>query len=379
MDNREDILWGLKASPAHILLFIISRPLYIALLVTLSGIFYWTALASDRYVSEAWLVVENTDLTPSGANDLGNLLGGATTGNRDIMLLMEHLKSVDMLQKVDALHNIRGHYSDASHDWFSRLRQVNAPIETLHDYFLNRVSVVFDDYSGVLRVKASAYTAEKARQIATAMLSEGEHFMNRTGHQLAAEQMQFIELEVSRMQQKAMASRQAMLNYQNKHSLVSPTGKVESLSAVAASHEAELSRLHARRREVSQYLASNAPELSMLNNQIQALSEQLTAVQSRLASTEGEALNRVAEMFQRMQTQADFDNQRYQSSLTAMEQARIEATRKLKKVTVLQSPSLPGSPSEPRRLYNSLMLGLVCLILAGIASLGLMIIQDHRS
>jgi len=61
-----------------------------------------------------------------------------------------------------------------------------------------------------------------------------------------------------------------------------------------------------------------------------------------------------------------------------LEKGRLEAGRTLKKLSVLQSPTLPEYPEQPERIYNLLVFGLVVLTLGGIAQLLLAIVKDHR-
>ena len=58
--------------------------------------------------------------------------------------------------------------------------------------------------------------------------------------------------------------------------------------------------------------------------------------------------------------------------------SRVEATRTLKKVSVLQSAGLPEFPLEPRRLYNLIVFVLTAFLLAGVLQLLSAIVRDHK-
>jgi capsular polysaccharide transport system permease protein len=68
----------------------------------------------------------------------------------------------------------------------------------------------------------------------------------------------------------------------------------------------------------------------------------------------------------------------YKTALTALEKGRIDAARNLKKVSIVQSPTLPQYPLEPRRAYNIIVFALSVLVLAGILQLLAAIIRDHQ-
>ena len=81
---------------------------------------YWGLIASDRYVSEAHVVVERTDSVVSSTMDFSSLLGGASGQTRDLLLLRDHLLSTDMLTTLDKRLNLRSHYAGQG-DWLSRM------------------------------------------------------------------------------------------------------------------------------------------------------------------------------------------------------------------------------------------------------------------
>jgi capsular polysaccharide transport system permease protein len=71
-----------------------------ALIASVAAAVYWLAIASDRYVSEAHVIIQRTDLPGGQQVDFSSLLGGAGGGSRtDQLLLRDYLLSVDMLAK----------------------------------------------------------------------------------------------------------------------------------------------------------------------------------------------------------------------------------------------------------------------------------------
>jgi len=84
------------------------------------------------------------------------------------------------------------------------------------------------------------------------------------------------------------------------------------------------------------------------------------------------------EEFQRLEMAAQFAQDVYKTALVALEKSRVEATRTIKKVSVLQSPTLPQYPLEPSRIYNIIVFIRVTLLLAGIVHLLAAIIRDHE-
>jgi capsular polysaccharide transport system permease protein len=351
-----------------------------AVLFLAASLVYWNLLAARRYVSEAHIVVDNLQGGGGGgaapAGDLASLFTGAAP-SRDIMLLRDYLHSPDILAKLDQKLDLRGHYTSSS-DPFSRLVSRDVPFEWFLQHYRGRISAEIDELAGVLVVQAQAYDPKMAHAIASLLVAEGERFMNEMAQKLMREQVGYAEREVSESTQRLAQSRQAMVKFQNQHGLVSPTGTVESLAAVVARLESELSDLQARRHALDAYLAPRAPELVQINDQIRAVQAQLKAQQARLASAQGASLNTVAEEYDRLVLDATFQQDVYRTSLTALERARMDATRTLRKVSVVQQPTFPQYSAEPGRMYYSALFLIGTLCVFGIFQLLLMIVREHR-
>lgn len=338
---------------------------------------YWGLIASDRYVSEAKVVVERSDAIGANTSDFASMLIG-NTAPQDLLLLREYLLSVDMLQLLDAKLNLREHYSSAG-DPLSRMWFRDASLERFHAHYLQRVSVDYDDYSRVLVIQAQAYTPEMAHDIAQTMVREGERFMNEMTHRIASDQVIYIEKQVETQGQRAKEARQALLAYQNANGLVSPRGDIESLSSVVASAEAELAELKVRRASLKDVFTPQSSTIVQIDARIAAVEREIDAQRNRMVSTKGKrGLNRVIEEQERLQLAAEFSQDLYKTALSALEKARIEATRKLKNVAVVQQPTTPEFPLQPRRIYNIVVFVLMTLMLFGVIQLLRAIVKDHR-
>src|SRR5690554_5155491 len=140
--------------------------------VMLILIFYWGVMAKGRYVSVANVVIDSPQINMQTMN-ITSLLSGAA-GAGDLLLLRDHMLSVDMINTLQEQLKLREHYSQSSIDFPARLSRADVPIETFHAYMLKHLSIEFDDYAGVLRIKAEAYEPQLAQAITQTLIAEGE-------------------------------------------------------------------------------------------------------------------------------------------------------------------------------------------------------------
>ncbi len=352
---------------------------WLAVIVCLMATFYWAFVASDRYVSEAHVIIQQTEMPSSQPMDLSSVLGlSGSTGRADQLLLRDHLLSVDMLTKLEEELGLREHYSDSRRDPISRLWFKDMSQEWFHWYYRSRVSVELDEYSGVLIIRVEAFSPEKAHAINAMLIGEGERYMNQMAHRLAQEQVDFVEKQVTQISERLLQARQALLAYQNKRSMVSPQGTAENLFGIVNQLEGQLTTLKTQRDALLGYLHPRSPSVIELDLQIAAVKKQIGQEQTRLTSSDRHTLNTAVEEFQRLQMNAEFAQEVYKTALAALEKGRVDAGRTLKMVSVLQSPTHPQYPLQPRRIYNTVVFILGTLLLAGIASLMRAIIREHR-
>lgn len=350
-----------------------------ALIVSLLSAIYWWGIASDRYVSESYIIVQRTDLPGGTSIDLGGVLAGVVGGSanhQDQLILREFLKSVDMLKKLDSRLGLREHYGQSSWDMLSRLWRTE--MEWFHRYFKGRVNIYFDDRSGVLQVKAEAYDPVMAQRIVQILVEEGDLFMNEMANSMARDQVRFLEHQLLQMKEEVIRTRGAVVEYQNLHGLLSPEASAQSLASTLAVLEAKRIELDAQRNALQSYLVPTHPNVLLLDQQIAGIEKQIADERAKLAAPKGRTLNLKVEEFQRLEFEASFAQEVYKTALTALERGRVEAARTIKKVSVLQAPTMPEYPDKPRRSYNVLVSILLAFLTAGIAHLIIAIIREHK-
>ena len=340
-------------------------------------ILYWI-FSSDRYVSEATILIQNTEQITTQNLDVTTLLSGISGPNKsDQLLLSEYLLSVDMLKKLDKSLNLRIHYSDSRWDFASRMWLGKYYLEWFYYYYLSRVSVIYDDFSGVLRIQAQAYDPETAYNIAKILVNDGEHFMNEMSHSLARAQVDFLNKQVSQAYSQVLNASKNLINFQNKKGLVSPKATVESIHAIISKLEEQRTELQTKLASIPPNINSNHPARQSIEQSLSAVEHQITQEQIKLASTSGKPLNLLMEEEQLLQLDLKFKQDLYQTSLVALEKGKMDAARELKQISILQQPIYPEYALQPHRIYGIVITVCITLLILGIFNFLKLIILDH--
>jgi capsular polysaccharide transport system permease protein len=356
----------------HLALWLFILPMSLAVI-------YYAAIAADRYVSESIITVSQAgDSSMAAMTGIATLLAGVNTGSREETLyLKEYVYSLDMLKHLEAKLNLRKAYESEKFDQIYRL-YAGTSQEWFHWYFRNRVNVVFDETTGLLSVRVEGFDPTFAQAVNAEILSESERFVNEISHRMAREQMAFAEGELRKASERLRDAKEKLLAFQNKYGVFDPLAQAQVAATLSGQLAAEIARKEAEFHASLAFMQDTAPAIVGLRNEIAALKAQKTKEQEKLASEKGNRLNKLAAEFHGLTLDAGFAEEAYKAALTAVETTRIEASRKIKNLVVIESPTKPESAIYPMRIYNLVTLVVVLLLLFGISRLVIATVQDHR-
>lgn len=362
-----------KLTPAALRVAIIVIPWLLAA-------FYLYAFAADRYVAESVVMVrqEGSGMTvPSGVDALSTMLGSSVASREDQYMLEAHILSSDMLRQVDDNLDLRNAYSSPMMDFLFRLDESATQDEFL-EYYRDRVEVTVDDTSGLLTIRTQGFTPEIAQAVNEEVVEISERFINESSHRLARDQMSFAESELAKARVRLDEARGNLLDFQEEHGILDPAAQAAANTGLTAELQAMQARYEAELKGMLAYLNEDAPQVAALQAQVEGIRQQLQAERLRgITNTDGVSLNVLAGRYQQLIAELQFVSDAYRGALTALETARIESTRKLKSLVLVESPARPESAEYPRRIYTltALLMGLT--LLYGIGRLIVATIEDH--
>ncbi len=347
----------------------IKSNLFVSLVVfpTIFFSIYQVLVASPRYESKTQLIVQQPDGMATMDASMALLTGlGVPTGNKDTQLVKAYIFSNDMLSYLEEKLSIKKHYSSDEYDFFSRL-PADASSEEFHQYYTSKVRVEIDEKSSVISVYVQAYTPQASFEITQAIAHKAEWFINNIGHQLAEAQLNFIKKEHQSAEVRLQKTKAKLIEFQTKHSLLDPEKEGSALSQIAYGIEGQIAIKNAEMKAMLSTMTSDAPQVLMLNNEIQALKSQLALEKSRLTNgTKSDSINEVLSQFSDLKIELEMALSAYTSSTISLEKSRIEAYRKLKFLVVVEEVKLPQDSKYPEIFYNISLFALLLVIFFGI-------------
>lgn len=354
----------------RILLFIL---FFIVPLFTV--IIYEVVFATDRYHSDSSIIITQEQ---GAVPTLDLSVIGLPSGNvdTDALVVQEFIHSLDMLQYLEGQLKIREHFSQPGIDWLSAL-PVNASLEKFHKYVSGYLTSDYDNAAKIIHVHAQAFDREFSQSMLKAVIARSQEFIDKLNARVTGEQMLFFEKQLGLSEQRMREVRDEILKFQRDHKLLTTDseaafimGNITDLERLLTSKQADLSSKLTE-------LSITSPAIQSLKLDIASIQKQIAREKERLSGGSGQGLNELDSQFRALQLNLEFVTNIYKSNLAQLEQARIEAIRRLKFLVVVTQPTLADSSQYPNRLYIIGSAAMVLLMLYFIVALIVAIIREH--
>lgn len=363
----------LRLSPRQLLLAIVVLPVALVAL-------YLALFADDRYVSESTVAVRQAGGETAAIPGAAMLLAGITPPSReDTLYLQRYILSLALLTKLDAELQVRRHFQSSGRDFLFGLRESGSQEDFLA-YYRRRVELGYDDAAGLLTVRVQGFDPAFAQRLNRRILEDSERFVNDYSHRIARERLAFAETELRAAADRVQEAKNAVLAFQTRYRLIDPAYQAQASGALAAELEATRARLQSELNGLLVHMNKDAPEVRALRARIEATRRQIEAERERAVAPgrAGDRLNAQAAEYQALTLQAEFAVDAYKLALAAVENARIDATRKIKSLVVIEPPSKPETAEYPRRLYALVTVLLASLLVYAIVRFVLAVVREHQ-
>ncbi|MEJ6123830.1 lipopolysaccharide biosynthesis protein [Vibrio sp. 2-Bac 85] len=338
---------------------------------------YQLLWATDRYESQAKVIVQQPDSASTLDSGMALLTGlGGSGGGSDPELVKAYIYSNDMIDYLNNKIALREHYSQSFVDYFSRIHESDSR-ETLDQYYQEHIEVLIDDKSGVITISAQAFDSEYAQLLANTVVERAEWFINSIGHQLANAQLDFMQGEHKRIEQRLADAQKDLLTYQQKYNLLDPTAEGTAKQQITYTLEGKIAVKQTEIKTLKAIMSANSPQVKGLQNELKALNAQLEIERDKLSQSglDETPISELLSKFTDYKIKMDLALQAYTSSQISLEKSRIEAYRQLKYLIVVEKATLSEDSKYPDVIYN---ISLFLLLLSLVFGIGKIIISTIK-
>lgn len=348
---------------------------------TLLFSFYQLFWASDRYESQAQVIVQQPDssTTLDASMALLSGLGVSSSSGSDPQLLETYILSNDMLNYLNETLNLKEYYSQPSADVFSRLKK-DALQEDFLEFYRDHILIEIDEISGVISISAQGFDAAFAHQLTQQIVSRSEWYINNIGHQLAEAQLSFVKIEHQLNEDKFRKAQSTLLAFQQKNHLLDPTAEGVAMQQIAYGIEGQIAAKEAELKGLISIMSEHAPQVKAAQNNLDALRQQLINERSKLSEDNGEIIpvSEIMAKYTDLKISMELALQSYTSSTVSLEQSRVEAYRQLKYLITVQTATTPEKSTYPDAFYNISLFFILASVLFAIIRIIYSVIHELK-
>ena len=376
-ENRESkITLETLASRKYLLSFII-----FVVIPSLACSIYFGLIASDEYVSEIRFAVTASHFDIGGKIDKLSisLAGISGVANQDCYIVGAYIRSRAIIDDISKTIDLRQVFRRPEADILARLK-ANASAEELADYWRSMVSAYIDSASGIVTVKVLAFRREDALMLSQAIVKASEGLANSVSARARQYTMDLAENEVGRAQTRVVKSLGDLREFREQVGFIDPSSQASDTGSILTKLLSDRIKLQSEYFVSSRAMSPDAPTVQTMKSRLDSLDSQIAAQRTKLtgSSKDGSTIASAIPKYESLELQNRFAEKVYALAEDGLERARLRAEAQSIYVNAFVPPSLPQEAEYPERIWNSVSIMLVLLVLWGIGAMVLAVVEDHR-
>ncbi len=324
--------------------------------------YYFYNIATPMYATTSQFLIIQSE-GGGGTSPFGNILPTQFANSADSIATQAYLQSKDAMLRLDEDRGFKSHFASEEVDAIQRL-EANATNEDAYSIYKKNVKIGYDPTEGVIRMEVIAANPQVSEDFSRSLLDYAEERVNDLSKQKREDGMRDARNGFETAQANRRAAQEALITLQVENGvdpeaqIASIRGQISTYEGLLIEKELELAALLDNARPNRAKVDGAQGDVNRLNAQLDRLREKMTS-----ATAGDNSLAQQAVTMQLAQADLAAADMVLQSAQTAMEQARTEAGRQVRYLTIAVEPVAPQEPTYPKAFENTI---LAFLVFAGI-------------
>jgi capsular polysaccharide transport system permease protein len=342
---------------------ILASTVLLLVIPNIASVYYFTCVASDQYQSETRFTVRTS--TPAlGGNQITKVTGLPPAQIvQNTLIVTNFIKSKDMVAALEEKVDFQKIYGNDSIDRIARLKK-DASSEKLLDYWEDMVSVRIDANSGIVTVKARAFTAADAQKVLHQVVAASEVVVNDVNTRIWRDVIATAQANLDNAKDQLQKARDKLLIARNQTGVLSVEGSSTVITNLISSVQKERIDLQQKYDALLGAVSADAPQMRVLKREIDSRQKQIDQLNSQVAGQNKSEQNLAdvsVDMSQR-ELEQSLAEQQFATSMKTLEQVKFVSKQQLLYLDTFLAPSLPDEAEYPQRaLWIGGILGVTIL------------------
>ena len=343
-------------------LLLVRLAFFVGLPTFLAG-YYFYVIATPMYSTKSEFLIQQSE--NAGSSGFGGLLSGTQFATSDEAIgIQGFLTSKEAMLRLDDDLGFKAHFTQEVIDPIQRLDPEPTNEQAYKSYKKN-VKIGFDPTEGVIRMEVIAADPLVSAEFSQQLIEYAEERVNQLSAQRREDQMRDARAAFDDAESQRREAQAALVRLQLESATLDPDAVIIALRQQISTVETQLIEKELQLEALLDNARPNQARVDGVQGDVNRLNDQLVKLNQRMTDV-SQGANSLAQLTVNVQmAQADLATRdmMLQSALQQMEQARMEAGRQVRYLTVSVTPVAAQEPSYPRAFENTV---LAFLIFAGI-------------
>jgi capsular polysaccharide transport system permease protein len=361
------------------LILLATRMFVFVFLPTLIAGWYFSTVATPLYATKSEFVIQQAE--PPQSAGLGGLLSGTSLATaQDSIAVQGYLQSPEAMLRLESDHGFRSHFQTEAVDPIIRL-DAEATQEDAYKLYRRYILISYDPTEGIVKMEVIAPDPALSADWARQLIAYAEEQVDQLTQRLREDSMKGARESYEEAEQAVIAAQQRVIELQERFKVLSSEVEVTLLTTQISALETQLTQEKLSLAQMEANETPNQARMDPVRARIAVLEEEIALLRAKLTEGEqgGESLARI--QGELLVAQADVQTRQLllSQSLQAMENARIEANRQVRYLSLSVSPVPPDEPTYPRVFENTLVTMLILLGIYLMVSMTAAILREQVS
>ena len=337
---------------------LIVRLAFFVLIPTFFAGYYFYKIATPMYATDSqFLIIQNEG--GGGTSPFTSMLPTQFANSADSIATQAYLQSKDAMLRLDEDAGFKEHFTAGDIDAIQRLN--NDPTnEEAYKLYKKNIKIGYDPTEGVIRMEVIAADPQVATTFSEKLLTYAEERVNSLSQDKRDSGMRDAEAGYDKAVIARRDAQQRLIELQVENG-VDPEAVIGAIRAQITNYESLLIEKQLELAALLDNARPNAAKVDGVQGDVRRIEGALKQLNDKMNNaTEGH--NSLAKQAVTLQlTQADLVNAdtNLQLAQTGLDQARTNASRQVRYLTVAVRPVPSEEPSYPRKFENTILAFLI--------------------
>jgi capsular polysaccharide transport system permease protein len=269
---------------------------------------------------------------------------------QDTQIVVNFINSREILDVLKQKINFYDTFGGPDIDRVARLPK-DVTEEELLDYWDRMVSVSVTPTSGIITLKARAFTPENARTLAKYIVVAAESVVNKVNDRIWKDVTTTAQNNLDHAKIELQTARENLAQARNNNGVLSVEGSSDVVTNLISAAEGDLLNLQQRYQTQISMVSKNAPQMQVLQREITSKQKQVLELKQRLAGNEAQGRNlaSVSQDLSQLELAQSLAEQQFAASVKSYEQIQFVSKQQLLYLDSFLPPQLPDDAQYPKR------------------------------